>query len=62
MKKLNELKKSFEGRISAATDVETIEMSEPYSKKVSSLILLEGQQKGRFDPATYVEVYDCVLT
>ena len=63
LKRLKDVKKSFEARIAAAEEEETIATLEPYSKKVAVLILLmEAQQKSGFDSATFIEVYDCCLT
>ena len=63
LKKLRELKKAFDVWIAQAQEEETISTLEPFSKLVSTLVLLtEAQQKCGFGAAGFVEVYDCCLT
>ena len=63
LKKIKELKKTFEQRIASAPDEDIIATFEPHNKKLGVLaLLLEAHQKTGFDSAQFVECYDCCLT
>ena len=63
LKKIKELKKTFEQRIASAPDEDIIATFEPHSKKLGVFaLLLEAHQKIGFDSAQFVECYDCCLT